>query len=155
MHKNLETGNLAVLGVFIEVRQRAERKSGVVHVWGGVAGQAGHGRLPCCTTDCSWSVATISRTAWLPLVGCCCTLLRRLLSRRYCASTVAHSLCLPPPVQAGEGWMPHPVIAEAMRSAPRAAGVETPLQRAISLRTLLPNAREADGRRPYVNYRCA
>lgn len=56
--------------------------------------------------------------------------------------------------QAGEGWMPHPVIAEAMRSAPMAAGVETPLQRAISLRTLLPNAREADGRRPYVNYRC-
>jgi carbonic anhydrase len=55
-------------------------------------------------------------------------------------------------IEAGEGWMPHPVIAEAMRSAPRAAGVETPLQRAISLRTLLPNAREADGRRPYVNY---
>lgn len=48
--------------------------------------------------------------------------------------------------------MPHPVISEALRSAPRAAGVETPLQRAISLRTLLPNAREADGRRPYVNY---
>lgn len=55
-------------------------------------------------------------------------------------------------MQAGDGWMPNPVIAEALRSAPRAGGVETPLQRAISLRTLLPNAREADGRRPYVNY---
>lgn len=67
----------------------------------------------------------------------------------------AHPPTRPPPPtprQAGESWMPNPVIAEALRSAPRAGGVETPLQRPISLRNLLPRAREADGRRPYVNY---
>lgn len=48
--------------------------------------------------------------------------------------------------------MPNPVIGEAIKSAPRATGITTPLQRPISLRNLLPKAREADGRRPYVNY---
>lgn len=57
-------------------------------------------------------------------------------------------------IEAGEGWTPNPVIAEALRSGPKGSGGETPLQRPISLRTLLPNARAADGSRPYVNYRC-
>ncbi len=57
-------------------------------------------------------------------------------------------------IEAGEGWTPNPVIAEALRSGPMLSGGETPLQRPISLRTLLPNARSADGSRPYVNYRC-
>lgn len=55
-------------------------------------------------------------------------------------------------IEAGDGWLPNPVIAEALRSGPVAPGGETPLQRPISLRTLLPNARAADGSRPYVNY---
>ncbi|PSC67478.1 aci-reductone dioxygenase [Micractinium conductrix] len=55
-------------------------------------------------------------------------------------------------IEAGDGWLPNPVIAEALRSGPVAPGAETPLQRPIALRTLLPNARAADGSRPYVNY---
>ena len=56
-------------------------------------------------------------------------------------------------IEGAEGLAPNSAIAEAMRSAPAAPGAETPLQRPISLRSLLPNPRTSDGMRPYVNYR--
>jgi carbonic anhydrase len=56
-------------------------------------------------------------------------------------------------IEGGGDLLPNPVISEALRSAPTAAGAETQLQRPINLQTLLPKVRTADGMRPYAHYR--
>jgi hypothetical protein len=57
-------------------------------------------------------------------------------------------------IEGGGDLLPNPCIQEALRSAPTTPLAETQLQRPISLQTLLPKVRTADGMRPYAHYRC-
>ncbi len=54
-------------------------------------------------------------------------------------------------LQPGAG-LPNPCLEAALTSAPIQPGVEVPLNKPISLLSLLPKPRSADGRRPYATY---
>ncbi|GAB4820594.1 hypothetical protein N2152v2_007640 [Parachlorella kessleri] len=50
------------------------------------------------------------------------------------------------------GSSPNPCLATALRSCPALLGAEAPMDKPISLLTLLPSPRTLDGRRPYATY---